>query len=33
VGVRTGAQLRTALASADLVLPAEIEQALDDVSS
>jgi aryl-alcohol dehydrogenase-like predicted oxidoreductase len=33
VGVRTGSQLRTALASADLVLPAEIEQALDDVSA
>jgi aryl-alcohol dehydrogenase-like predicted oxidoreductase len=33
VGVRTGSQLRTALASADLVLPAEIERALDDVSA
>ncbi len=32
VGVRTDAQLRTALASADLVLPSEIVQALDDVS-
>jgi aryl-alcohol dehydrogenase-like predicted oxidoreductase len=32
VGVRTASQLRTALASVDLELPAEIERALDDVS-
>ena len=32
VGVRTAAQLRTALASLDLDLPAEIVNALDDVS-
>lgn len=32
VGVRTGAQLRTALASLDLTLPPEIVDALDDVS-
>jgi aryl-alcohol dehydrogenase-like predicted oxidoreductase len=33
VGARTTAQLRTALASEDLELPAEIVSALDDVSS
>lgn len=33
VGVRTIAQLRTVLASGDLVLPVEIVEALDDVSS
>ena len=32
VGARTASQLRTALASLDLVLPAEIAGALDDVS-
>ena len=32
VGARTAAQLRGALAAEDLVLPAEIRQALDDVS-
>ena len=32
VGTRTTAQLRTALASEDLELPAELRQALDDVS-
>lgn len=32
VGARTTAQLRTALASEELVLPAELVQALDDVS-
>lgn len=32
VGVRTAGQLRTALSSQDLVLPAEITAALDDVS-
>ena len=32
VGVRTTAQLRTALASEDLELPLELTQALDDVS-
>jgi aryl-alcohol dehydrogenase-like predicted oxidoreductase len=32
VGVRTDAQLRTALASAELTLPAEIVKALEDVS-
>jgi aryl-alcohol dehydrogenase-like predicted oxidoreductase len=33
VGARTAAQLRTALASLELVLPAEIVNALDDVSA
>ena len=33
VGVRTNAQLRTALASEDLELPTELIQALDDVSN
>lgn len=33
VGVRTGAQLRTALASLDLTLPPELVEALDDVSA
>lgn len=33
VGVRTEAQLRSALASTELVLPAEISQALEDVSA
>ena len=33
VGVRTNAQLRTALASEDLELPIELIQALDDVSN
>ena len=32
VGARTAAQLRGALAAEDLVLPAEIRTALDDVS-
>lgn len=32
IGVRTGAQLRTALTSLDLTLPPEIVEALDDVS-
>jgi aryl-alcohol dehydrogenase-like predicted oxidoreductase len=32
VGARTASQLRTALASLDLVLPDEIVGALDDVS-
>ena len=33
VGARTAAQLRTAMGSLDLVLPAEIVNALDDVSA
>jgi aryl-alcohol dehydrogenase-like predicted oxidoreductase len=33
VGVRTDAQLRTALASTELTLPAEIVEALEDVSA